>query len=126
MTRHQILGAILGCVGVALAILALGPAGQALPTWAAERRLLLEKHTSASISCDACHKENPPKVAAPTPICTACHGNYEKLAQLTQKVTPHNPHESHEGEMDCAECHHVHKPSVDYCGKCHQFDFKVP
>jgi Zn finger protein HypA/HybF involved in hydrogenase expression len=126
MTRHRILAAIIGCVGVSLAILAIGLAGPALPTWAADRPLLAEKHKSASLGCDACHKENPPKAAAPTPICTACHGNYEKLAQLTQKVMPHNPHESHEGEMDCAECHHVHKPSVDFCGRCHQFDFEVP
>ena len=126
MTRHRIRAAIIGCVGVSLAILAIGLVGPALPTWAADRPLLAEKHKAASLGCDACHKENPPKAAAPTSICTACHGNYEKLAQLTQKVMPHNPHESHEGEMDCAECHHVHKPSVDYCGKCHQFDFKVP
>ena len=126
MTRHRILAAIIGCVGVSLAILAIGLVGPALPTWAADRPLLAEKHKAASLGCDACHKENPPKAAAPTSICTACHGNYEKLAQLTQKVMPHNPHESHEGEMDCAECHHVHKPSLDYCGRCHQFDFEVP
>ena len=126
MTRHRIRAAIIGCVGVSLAILAIGLVGPALPTWAADRPLLAEKHKAASLGCDACHKENPPKAAAPTSICTACHGNYEKLAQLTQKVMPHNPHESHEGEMDCAECHHVHKPSLDYCGRCHQFDFEVP
>jgi Zn finger protein HypA/HybF involved in hydrogenase expression len=126
MTRHRILVAIIGCIGVSLLNLTIGLISQALPAWAADRPLLVEKHQSASLGCDACHKENPPKTPAPTPICTACHGNYEKLAQLTQKVMPHNPHESHEGEMDCAECHHVHKPSVDYCWKCHQFDFKVP
>jgi Zn finger protein HypA/HybF involved in hydrogenase expression len=126
MTRHRILVAIIGCIGASLLILTISVNSQGSPAWAADRPLLVEKHQSARLGCDACHKENPPKTPAPTPICTACHGNYEKLAQLTQKVMPHNPHESHEGEMDCAECHHVHKPSVDYCGKCHQFDFKVP
>jgi fumarate reductase flavoprotein subunit len=89
--------------------------------------LLSEKHKTASLECNACHKENPPKVAAPMATCIACHGGtYEKLMEKTQAVKPHNPHQSHEGEIECGECHRVHKPSVDYCERCHQFGFKVP
>jgi cytochrome c3-like protein len=99
----------------------------ASPLEAAERPLLLERHKSVGIACEACHVENPPKVAASAARCLTCHGgDYEKLARLTEKVTPHNPHESHQGEMECGECHHVHKPSADYCGQCHQFGFQVP
>ena len=94
--------------------------------FAADAPLLADRHKSAGLACDACHKENPPKVAAPETACQGCHGSYEKVAQLTEQVTPHNPHQSHEGELECGECHHAHKPSVDYCYKCHQFGFKVP
>jgi len=94
--------------------------------WGAERPLLIEKHKAAALACDACHKENPPRTAPPVATCTGCHGTYETIAEKTQNVTPHNPHQTHEGEIECWECHHVHKPSEDYCAKCHQFDFKVP
>ena len=98
----------------------------ALSAWAADRLLLIEKHKTAGLNCDACHAENPPMVSAPMEVCMSCHGNYEAIAEKTRKVTPHNPHESHQGEVECGECHHVHKASVDYCGQCHQFAFKVP
>jgi hypothetical protein len=94
--------------------------------WGAERPLLIEQHKAAGLACDACHSENPPKAAATMAACQQCHGEYAKLAQKTQEVKPKNPHESHEGEMECGECHHVHKASVDYCAKCHDFGFKVP
>jgi fumarate reductase flavoprotein subunit len=107
----------------AFAPLLSGNAGSA---WAAERSLLIEAHKAAGLNCDACHTESPPKAAATTAACIKCHGNYEAIAKRTEEVTPHNPHESHQGELECGECHHVHKPSEDFCTQCHQFGFKVP
>ncbi len=100
--------------------------GGASPGWAADRPLLIEKHKAAGLNCGACHAENPPPMAPPMLTCMNCHGKYEVIAEKTRNVTPHNPHESHQGEVECGECHHVHKASVDFCGQCHQFGFKVP
>ena len=93
--------------------------------WAAEA-LLVDRHKNAGVNCDGCHKENPPSKPAPTSVCTDCHGDYAKIAEKTQNVKPQNPHESHLGDVECEKCHHLHKPSVNYCGSCHNFGFKVP
>ena len=89
---------------------------------------LLQKHLGASLNCAACHKENPPAAPVKMDQCLTCHGgNYDKLADLTDaKGGDHNPHASHNGDLPCESCHHVHKPSVNFCAQCHQFDFKVP
>ena len=47
------------------------------------------------------------------------------LAATTANERP-NPHASHRGEVDCAECHHVHKASVTQCNQCHAFDMTTP
>ncbi|MGZ3512522.1 MAG: cytochrome c3 family protein [Thermodesulfobacteriota bacterium] len=86
---------------------------------------LSDKHKVAGISCEGCHKEDPPKDQVPTPVCYGCHGDQAKLANRTQKVIP-NPHESHLGEVKCELCHHAHKPSKNYCSTCHEFNFEVP
>ena len=99
--------------------------GYASPTWAAEGALLADKHKNTGITCEGCHKENPPKENVSTLMCMNCHGDYAKLAQQTQKAEQ-NPHKSHVGELDCDKCHHSHKLSTDYCDKCHIFNFKVP
>ncbi len=91
----------------------------------AEPSLLLDKHKVAGISCEGCHKENPPKEQVPTPVCIECHGNQEKIAEKSRHVTP-NPHDSHLGALKCELCHHAHRPSENYCGTCHEFNFKVP
>ena len=112
------LGSLLACVSLVWS--------GCSPAWAADRPFLIETHTAAGLKCEACHAENPPKTAADMAVCINCHGKYEAIAEKTQKVRPHNPHESHQGEVECGECHHVHKASVDFCGQCHQFGFKVP
>jgi hypothetical protein len=28
--------------------------------------------------------------------------------------------------LECEACHHLHRPSEDYCFQCHVFGFKVP
>jgi hypothetical protein len=87
---------------------------------------LLSKHMSAGVVCARCHQESPPKTPVQTGACLTCHGPYATLASKTDKAEV-NPHATHNGELDCAQCHHVHKASVNYCIGCHtQYDFKVP
>ena len=86
---------------------------------------LADKHKVAGISCEGCHKENPPKGQVPTLVCNKCHGDQEKIAEKTRNIIP-NPHESHLGNVKCELCHHAHKPSEDHCSNCHEFDYKVP
>ena len=61
----------------------------------------------------------------PADKCLSCHGDYAKLKELTKDAKP-NPHYTHMLDQPCAECHKAHKPSVNMCQECHQFDFKVP
>jgi hypothetical protein len=92
----------------------------------AEPSFLGDKHKVAGITCDGCHKENPPKERVSTAVCTKCHGDQAKVAQRTQKVIP-NPHDSHLENVKCELCHHAHKRSEDYCITCHDFGYyKVP
>ena len=87
---------------------------------------LADRHKKGGIECEACHKEKPPAKLVPMPVCLGCHGGeYEKLAEQTQKVAP-NPHDSHLGKAPCELCHHAHKPSEYYCANCHMLDSKVP
>jgi hypothetical protein len=65
-------------------------------TWAAQTLLLADKHKNAGMTCDGCHKENPPQKRVPMGVCTGCHGDTLKLAELTNK-SDINPHDSHVG-----------------------------
>jgi len=87
--------------------------------------LLADKHNTAGIACEDCHKENSPKDQVPTAICIKCHGDQAKIAERTREIIP-NPHDSHLGNLKCEFCHHIHKPSENYCMSCHDFDYKVP
>jgi len=107
-------------------LLAVGAAAPASAQQAPGNAPLLQKHLGLGLNCAACHKENPPAAAVKMEQCFTCHGNYDKLADKTDGKGSHNPHASHNGDLPCESCHHVHKPSVNYCGSCHQFDFKVP
>jgi len=86
---------------------------------------LIDKHVTKGVSCAQCHTNStatPPTMAT----CLSCHGGtYEKLAAITVKDQP-NPHASHRGDVDCAECHHVHKASVTLCNQCHTYDMTTP
>lgn len=92
--------------------------------WAAQELLLADKHKNAGITCDVCHEENPPIKRVPMGVCTRCHGDYDKVIELTQKSRP-NPHDSHVGELECDACHYSHKPFENYCARCHDFELKV-
>jgi len=88
---------------------------------------LLQKHLGAGLNCAACHKENPPSTPVKMDKCLTCHGgNYDKLADMTEGKGERNPHASHNGDLACESCHHVHKPSENFCAQCHQFELKVP
>ncbi len=91
----------------------------------AQQSFLADKHRTASIACEDCHKESPPREQVATAICNKCHGDLAKIAERTKKVIP-NPHESHLGNVKCELCHHTHRPSEDYCSNCHEFNYKVP
>jgi hypothetical protein len=93
--------------------------------WAQQSLLLGEKHKNAGVSCEGCHRDEAAKEQVSTAVCIGCHGDYPKIAELRAKSSP-NPHESHLGNLKCESCHHVHKLSEDYCGKCHLIEFKVP
>jgi len=110
---------------LAVATLFLGLVYHPLTIWAAQDLLLADRHKDAGITCEGCHKENPPEKKSPMEVCIECHGNYDRIAGLTQKSLP-NPHDSHLGEVDCGYCHHAHKPSENFCSSCHNFGFKVP
>jgi len=114
--------------GIVLAfLLALGFAGWAglKSGGAAEKNFLADRHQARGANCSGCHKESPPKEAVPQDMCLKCHESYAKIAKQTDKITP-NPHASHMGALECKLCHHAHKPSVNHCASCHDFDFKVP
>ena len=86
---------------------------------------LIDKHAAKGVSCGQCHAQGASKPPS-TETCLACHGRtYEKLAAMTGNDRP-NPHSSHRGEVDCAECHHVHKASVTSCNQCHTFNLISP
>lgn len=108
-------------------------AGQATTPFAAESAargpnvLLLQKHLGKGVNCAGCHAEAPPAKAVAMAKCLTCHGgSYEKLAAKSEGKGEHNPHASHQGDLSCDSCHNIHKPSVNYCAQCHQFEFTVP
>ena len=84
--------------------------------FAAEPLFLADRHKNAGINCESCHKENPPSEPVPMQVCLGCHG--VDYAKRTKKVSS-NPHASHLGYAKCAYCHHGHRPSENYCTKCH-------
>lgn len=84
---------------------------------------LAEQHINRGVACTSCHQSQPQKeVTAKT--CQSCHGEYDKLVKLTDKLEI-NPHESHLGEPDCTDCHHGHKKSTPACKQCHDFAIQM-
>ncbi len=56
--------------------------------------------------------------------CQACHGDYQKLGDMTKNLNP-NPHRSHMGEVNCEECHKPNQSQPTLmCNSCHQFTIK--
>jgi hypothetical protein len=108
-------------------------------------RMLISKHAAMARDCTACHKEADmakahEKVASappgffrqrkyPNDMCTACHGSYDGLVEKTKSSTAFktthgdliNPHKTHVGQVECYNCHKMHKdkPPIEYCYGCH-------
>jgi hypothetical protein len=85
--------------------------------------LLAETHKTKGVTCVQCHKDKPSS-PVPTAVCVSCHGDMTKSKATAAKKR--NPHDAHIPFPDCDSCHHVHKPSENQCGACHDFDFKTP
>ena len=78
------------------------------------------------VSCIECHEVKKPSKAPETDAkCISCHGGYDDLAKVTEKVDP-NPHKTHFSDIPCMECHKVHSPSVNMCKSCHNLEMQVP
>jgi hypothetical protein len=109
---------------------------------------LASTHGEQNFACLDCHESNlgqqitevgkfitgdytvplPSKDLATKDFCmrSGCHDSYEQLAEKTDDYDlVFNPHESHYGELDCYQCHSVHKESEFYCTSCHQ-GLKLP
>ena len=84
--------------------------------------LLGKRHEAAGIACAKCHQEKP-SAPVPAAVCSGCHPNIAKSETIRDKLP--NPHNAHMSYEDCASCHHVHKPSENQCGSCHNFEFKM-
>jgi len=87
---------------------------------------LFTKHTNFGVDCITCHDEEPAAKPVPMAVCLSCHGSYDDLADKNEDMGENNPHASHNGQLECNNCHHVHQPSVNFCGQCHTFDMEVP
>jgi hypothetical protein len=73
---------------------------------AATMSMAADKHKERGLDCSACHKESPPKEAAPASACIRCHGDAAAMAEKTAKKSP-NPHAAK--ELNCVMCHKAHK-----------------
>lgn len=88
---------------------------------------LADRHVSRGMKCQDCHApDNKLKQNGDLDVCASCHGDYQAMIKKTEGKYETNPHAQHEGALPCSECHKGHKPSVNYCGGCHNFVYKVP
>ncbi|MEG1832639.1 MAG: cytochrome c3 family protein [Burkholderiaceae bacterium] len=101
------------CLGISLSCAAAAPSD------------LLATHTAKGVACAQCHAEKKSQKAVNTSTCLTCHGSHEALAAKTKAKDP-NPHFTHMGDMNCKECHNIHKPSVNQCATCHTIPMQVP
>lgn len=86
---------------------------------------MAEVHASKGMPCTTRHKT--PQTMPTTDDCTKCHAK-DALVKSTAAMKPTNPHTSphYNADLDCVNCHVGHAESVDFCGQCHSFNFKVP
>lgn len=85
-------------------------------------------HKELKVKCKSCHIDGlkkPGKMEG----CFNCHDSYSSIRELSEKneELEANPHDSHLGDLDCNDCHMIHKPSEEaVCAECHNFDFVTP
>ncbi|MGD8455632.1 MAG: cytochrome c3 family protein [Anaerolineales bacterium] len=102
---------------------------------------LAHAHAKQGISCQTCHNRSLgdgitetvnfvignyyhplPETELSMEVCFNCHESYESIITLTDPdITgeERNPHAGHWGELECSECHNMHRDSFDYCAECH-------
>ena len=103
--------------------------------------LLAEKHAQAGVSCTSCHGRSLsesnmevvnyltgnyysplPELEVSMDMCFTCHGDADTVALRTSTESSDlnlNPHLDHFGDLECSDCHHMHRASFDYCAECH-------
>lgn len=122
--RFLIRGVLVICLGVLVLL------GHPLGGQSAQPTAGLDRHVKAGLTCQGCHKEEPPSAAVPDAQCLACHGDLAKLMKKSTKelTNPHDAHHLGAGEKPkCSECHHIHKASEVSCTYCHQdLKFRMP
>ncbi|WOT05898.1 cytochrome c3 family protein [Shewanella youngdeokensis] len=84
-------------------------------------------HKEMKVKCKSCHV-NGMKKPASMEGCFDCHGSYDDIRALSEeKELEANPHDSHLGDVECSDCHNIHKESAEtVCAECHEFDFVTP
>lgn len=104
--------------------------------------MLVHQHEELGISCQTCHDRTLseslgeivnyitgnyyypfPETQLSMDTCLACHESYDHVISLTTtQITraERNPHAGHYGELECGECHNMHRDSVEYCASCHE------
>lgn len=106
---------------------------------------LVSAHAAAGLVCSDCHDRDAETVKQENSVyksgkyedplsereydadfCLRCHESYEAVAKrsagLKEKLG-RNPHESHLGEIDCSQCHKMHRRSKFICSECHKSDY---
>jgi len=97
---------------------------------------LAKKHGAAGVACANCHGAGMPAKSkgrdaalprlATRTFCLGCHASYQAVAAKTVHYDGwYNPHVSHYGELECYQCHRVHRASELFCTRCH-LDMKLP
>lgn len=98
-----------------------------LTAQAADGPYLADRHAAKGMKCETCHTpDNKLKQSGDLDVCASCHGDYNAMIEKSKGKYEVNPHGQHEGALPCSECHKGHKESVNYCGGCHNYTYKVP
>lgn len=82
-------------------------------------------HGLRGIACVACHEGSMDSAPEGDRVCIQCHGRLNEVATQPARGGP-NPHDSHYRGLECTFCHHVHRPSEDFCLQCHEFGYRIP
>lgn len=99
----------------------------AIDSPSAGQNMLADRHVTRGIACESCHTPDfKMKQSGDYDACVDCHGDYSAMIQKTEGRYQVNPHAQHEGVLPCTECHKGHRESVNYCGGCHSYIYKVP
>ncbi|NLG69130.1 MAG: cytochrome c3 family protein [Firmicutes bacterium] len=82
-------------------------------------------HGLRGIPCTACHVEGVDSAPEGDGVCVDCHGSLDQITTGAAGDRP-NPHDAHYQGLECTFCHHMHRPSEDFCLQCHDFGYRIP